>query len=67
MESSQEIGTQDACWTVYGQKRRNRGTSDEEESETVRANFGNFENSIIGTGSSSRKKYKEDEGEEKNL
>ena len=67
MESSQENGTQDGCWTIYG-KKRNRGTSDEEESEkTVKANFGNFDNSIIGTGSSNRKKLKETEGEKENL
>ena len=66
IEVTQVDLNENGFWTVYGNKRKGRGNSTDEDSDTtVKASFGNLVNSIISTGNSFRKKMKENQGEDK--
>ena len=56
----------DGFWTIVDGKRKVRGNSTDEDSDSiVKASFGSFTNSIISSGSSTQKKFKETLSEEK--
>ena len=64
----QDTASQGGFWTVYGNKRKaSKGhstSSDEDHEKTVKASFGSFATSIMGTGREMfRKKMKEFDGD----